>query len=60
MMELKCCLQLLIVYEEFCKIEELFDLSNYLKDSKCYNKANNLVVKIKHVACLKRFCRIKM
>ena len=32
------------VYEDFYKIKELLDFSNYPKDSKYYNNANNLVV----------------
>ena len=32
------------VYEDFYKDKELSDFSNYPKDSKYYNNANNLVV----------------
>ena len=32
------------VYEDFYKIKELLDFSNYAKDSKYYNNVNNLVV----------------
>ena len=32
------------VYEDFYKNKELFDISNYSKDSKYYKNANNLVV----------------
>ena len=32
------------VYEDFYKDKELFDLSNYPKDSKYYNNANNFIV----------------
>ena len=32
------------VYEDLCKDENLLDFVNYLKDSKYYNDANNLVV----------------
>ena len=40
------------VYEDFYKDKELFDYSNYSKDSKYYNNANNLVVgKMKDETC---------
>ena len=32
------------VYEDLYKSKELFDFSNYSKDFKYYNDANNLVV----------------
>ena len=32
------------IYEDFCKNKELVDFSNYPKDSKCCNNANNLVL----------------
>ena len=32
------------VYEDFYKDKELFDFSNFPKDSKYYNNANNLVI----------------
>ena len=32
------------VYEDFYKINELLDFSNYPKDSKYYSNANSLVV----------------
>ena len=32
------------VYEDFCKDKELFDFSNFPKDSEYYNNANNLVI----------------
>ena len=41
------------VHEDFYKVKELFDSSNYPKDSKYYINTNNLVVgKMKDVVCL--------
>ena len=51
------------VYEDFNKDKELFDVSNYSKDSKYYNNAYDLVVdKMKGEACgvpLKDFIETK-
>ena len=52
------------VYENFCKDKELFEFSNYPKDSEFYNNSKNLVVcKMKNETCglpIKRFYRIKI
>ena len=32
------------VYEEFCKWKDLFDFSNYSKDSKFFNETNKKVI----------------
>ena len=32
------------VYEEFVKLKDLFDFSNYSKDSKPFNEANKKVI----------------
>ena len=32
------------VYEEFCKWKDLFDFSNYSKDSRFYNECNKKVI----------------
>ena len=32
------------VYEEFCKWKDLFDFSNYSKDSRFYNESNKKVI----------------
>ena len=45
------------IYEDFYKYKELFDFSNYLKNSKYYNIGNNFVLgkmKVKHVVCLSK------
>ena len=51
------------VYGDFYKDKELFDFSNYRKDSKYYNNANNLVVdKMKDETCgmpIKGFVRLE-
>ena len=40
------------VYENFYKDKDLFDLSNYPKDTKYYNNSNNLVAgKMKGYTC---------
>ena len=40
------------VYEDFRKDEELFDFSNYPKDSKYFNNSSNLVIgKMKNETC---------
>ena len=60
---LMCKIETKNVYENFYKDEELFYFINYPKDSKCYNKANNLVTgKLKDETCsipIKGFVRLK-
>ena len=42
------------IYEDFYKGKQLFDFSNYQKDSKYYNNENKLVAdrRMKHMLCL--------
>ena len=42
------------IYEDFYRDKELFDFSNYQKDSKYYNNENKLVADrmMKHIPCL--------
>lgn len=51
---LMCKIETEKVCEEFYKDKQLFDFSDYLKDSRHYDHSHNLVVKpdMKHVAYL--------